>query len=498
MQEKAPNFVAAVDLGSNSFHMIVCRLEDGKLQTVDRIKEMVRLGSGLNKKNLLSNAVQERALACLERFGQRLRDIPQSSVQVVGTNTLRTARNSRQFITKAEKALGHAIHIIAGTEEARLIYQGVANSLQSEAKTRLVMDIGGGSTEYIIGTGHQAQRKESLSMGCVSVSKLFFKHGKISQKRFKKAVLHAEQLLEPFQRSFRAKHWQEAIGASGTLRSVDQVLRANEWSNNGITLAGLQKLTHYLIKQKHSSDLEIEGLEPERREVFAGGVAIIYATFKSLGINQMTVSDGALREGLIIDLVGRIDKRDIRSDSVKMLTQRYHTSSRHADRIKKTLRVFLEQIQLEPNLDRNIARQWLYWAADLHEIGHNIAHNQYHKHGAYIVEHTDLPGFSRQDQILLATLVLCHRRKLKNCAFDNLPSPWNQQALFLTILLRLAVVLHRNRSDRDLPKFKLSIAADTIDLHFAKYWLKDAPLTYADLEQEREYLKAVKIVLNFR
>lgn len=497
MQQKPPTFVAAVDLGSNSFHMIVCSLENNKLQTVDRIKEMVRLGSGLNKKDLLDTETQERALACLQRFGQRLRDIPPASVQVVGTNTLRTAKNSRQFIAKAEKALGHPIHIIAGTEEARLIYQGVAHSLQSEAKTRLVMDIGGGSTEYIIGTGYMAKRKESLNMGCVSMSKQFFKHGKISNKRFQKAVLHAEQLLEPFQRSFHYNHWQEAIGASGTLRSVDQVLQANEWSNNGITLDGLQKLNRYLLKNKHISDLTIDGLDPERREVFPGGLAIIYATFMSLGICQMSVSDGALREGLILDLVGRFDKQDVRANSIKVLTERYHTSTRHAGHLKKTLRMFLDQVQPVSGLDKNIAQQWLYWAADVHEIGHNIAHNQYHKHGAYIVEHTDLPGFSRQDQQLLATMILYHRRKLKKHDFYKPPPPWDQHSLYLTILLRLAVLLHRNRSDSDLPEFKLSITDHTIDLKFANGWLKNSPLTQADLSQETDYLKTVGMHLNF-
>ena len=250
MPQKPSEFVAAVDLGSNSFHMLVCSLTDDKLQTIDRLKEMVRLASGLDKHKYLDEETQQRALNCLERFGQRIGQFPASSVQIVGTNTLRTASNAQQFIAKAEQALGHPIHVISGTEEARLIYQGVAHSLETNAKRRFVMDIGGGSTEYIIGTGKKSQRKESVPIGCVSMSQKFFKHGKITQKSFYQAILHAEQLLEPYQRDFHFSHWDEAIGASGTLRSINQILMENGWSNNGITLDGLQKLSRYLIKKK--------------------------------------------------------------------------------------------------------------------------------------------------------------------------------------------------------------------------------------------------------
>jgi exopolyphosphatase/guanosine-5'-triphosphate,3'-diphosphate pyrophosphatase len=241
-----PTSVAAIDLGSNSFHMIVCKLDNGKLKTVDRLKEMVRLASGLDDKRNLNPETQNKALECLERFGQRIRNFPPGSVRIVGTNTLRTARNSQEFIVKAEKALGHPIDIIAGIEEARLIYQGVANSLGSDARSRFVMDIGGGSTEYIIGIKDSARTKESLNMGCVTVSNLFFKDGIISKKAFKKATLYAQQKLEPFQRKFNRKNWDEAIGASGSLRSINKVLIATKWSNNGITREGMEKLVEKL------------------------------------------------------------------------------------------------------------------------------------------------------------------------------------------------------------------------------------------------------------
>ena len=304
MQKKPPEIVAAVDLGSNSFHMIVCSLKDGKLQTIDRLKEMVRLASGLDKRNILNSSTQTRALACLERFGQRIRNLPSDSVRIVGTNTLRTAKNADQFLLKAEKALNHPIHIISGIEEARLIYLGVAYSLGSNAGLRLVMDIGGGSTEYIIGTGNTPKDKESLNMGCVSVSNAFFKGGQLSKNAFTEAILFAEQQLEPFEQKFQRNNWDEAIGSSGSLRAIDKVLKAKNWSNNGITMAGLEQLLAYLGQCRHVNELQLPDLDPERLPVFPGGVAIAYATFKSLGIEQMTVSDGALREGLIQDLLG--------------------------------------------------------------------------------------------------------------------------------------------------------------------------------------------------
>ncbi|PKM11901.1 MAG: exopolyphosphatase [Gammaproteobacteria bacterium HGW-Gammaproteobacteria-3] len=499
MPETLPETVAAVDLGSNSFHMIVCSLKDDKLQTLDRLKEMVRLASGLDEKNRLDAATQNRALACLERFGQRIRSFPSGSVRIVGTNTLRTATNARQFIVKAERALGHPIHIISGIEEARLIYQGVAHSLSSSANKRFVMDIGGGSTEYIIGTDDRPRTKESLNMGCVSVSNQFFKDGKLSAKAFKAATLYTEQKLEPHQRKFNQKNWDEAIGASGSLRAIQKVLEAAGWSNNGITQEGLEKLAEHIRQHPHIDDLNLAELDLERLPVFPGGVAIIYATFKTLGIEQMTVSDGALREGLVYDLLGRIYNRDIRSETVAMLTERYHTDQTHAQRIKQTLHYMLEQ--LEPDIRAETEEEnnsiFLAWAADLHEIGRDIAHSQYHKHGAYILANADLAGFSRQDQIVLSTLVKSQRGKLVADRFDKLPEPWQGQLPLLTIILRIAILLHRNRNDKDLPAFKISLKQTKIALQFPENWLDQAPLTHADLQKEAEQLKHSGFKLEF-
>jgi len=494
-----PSSVAAIDLGSNSFHMIVCKLDQGKLRTLDRLKEMVRLASGLDEKRNIDNKTQKRALGCLERFGQRIQDFPPGSVRIVGTNTLRMAKNSKQFIAKAEKALGHPIDIIAGVEEARLIYQGVANSLGSNANLRFVMDIGGGSTEYIIGKNDSARVKESLNMGCVTVSNLFFKDGKVSKKNFKKATLFAQQKLNPHQKKFSHKNWDEAIGASGSLRSIHKVLMATEWSNNGITTDGLEKLIEHIVKCDHVDELELPELNEERLPVFVGGVAITYATFLELKIEQMTVSDGALREGLIHDLLGRIYDHDIRTKTVETISNHYHTDIEHTESILKTVDYILNQLDSSCCTENSkIIIQFIRWAIYLHGIGRDIAHSKYHKHSAYIIENGDFAGFSRQDQVLLAALVLSHRKKFSLSRFKDLPSPWDKDAPFLAIIIRLAILLHRNRHTVERPDFKVSIESTEIELHFADNWLKDAPLTHADLEIEARYLDSAGFTLTFK
>jgi len=494
-----PTSVAAVDLGSNSFHMIICSLTDGKLQTIDRLKEMVRLAAGLDEDKNLDQKTQDKALACLERFGQRISAFPAHSVRIVGTNTLRQARNAQQFISQAERALGHPIHIVSGIEEARLIYQGVAHSLGSHANQRFVMDIGGSSTEYIIGQQDEAHTKESLNMGCVSVSQCFFKNGDISKKAFKKATLFAERHLEPFQDTFHSKHWDQAIGASGSLKAVASVLQSAGWSNDGITLSGLEQLVAYLLTLNNINQINLAGLSSDRLPVFIGAVAIIYATFKTLNIEQMTISDGALREGLVYDLLGRIYNHDIRSQTSQLVASRYHTDSRHSEQLKQTLRYMVAQLNDHPcfNDDNNPATlQFLEWAADLHEIGFEIAHSQYHKHSAYIIENGDLAGFSKQDQLLLSLLVRSHRKKLILSRFEVLPAPWREYAPLMTVIFRLATLLHRNRHSQR-PDFSIDLDNKTVSLHFAGQWLEQAPLTQADLKQEAFYLKDAQFTLQF-
>lgn len=493
----SPELVAAIDLGSNSFHMIVASLRHGELAVVDRLREMVRLAAGLTPDRFLTEEAQRKALDCLQRFGQRLRDMPQGSVRAVGTNTLRVARNSEQFLVKAEQALGHPIEIIAGIEEARLIYQGVANSLTNDGKKRLVMDIGGGSTEYIIGLDQNPLSKESLRMGCVSMSLNHFNDGKITAKRFKRAIIAAQAELEPFEKTFRYGAWEQAIGASGTMRTVEKLLVSNGWSKEGITLEGLNELMENMNSAGHCDKLQLVDLSNDRKPILAGGVAIIYASFNSLQIPKMKVADGALREGLIYDLLGRINHEDVRDRTVTTLANRFHVDQEQASRVCTTLSDFSRQTLPMGGVGREDAEPWLNWAAALHEIGIEIAHSNYHRHGAYIIENGDLPGFSRQDQKLLATIVRYHRRKLIPKAFKELMKPWDVASFPMTLLLRLAVLLHRSRQPSTLPPITLAMIDNRIILRFPKNWLKDHPLTAADLEQEAGYLQGAEMVLDY-
>lgn len=495
--QTTPELVAAIDLGSNSFHMIVASLRQGELVIVDRLREMVRLGGGLTPSRNLTTEAQQRAIDCLQRFGQRLRDMPPGSVRAVGTNTLRIARNADSFLALAEQALGHPIEVIAGIEEARLIYQGVAHSLATDGQRRLVMDIGGGSTEYIIGVDKTPLKKESLHMGCVSMSLAHFGDGKITPKRMKRAIISAQIELEPFVGTFRNGAWSEAVGASGTLRTVEKLLLAHGWSKDGITPDGLNKLMEALLAAGHIDKLPFAELSPDRKPILPGGVAIIYATFKSLGMQHMKVADGALREGLLYDLLGRIKHEDVRARTVAALANRYHVDNEHAGRIRQTARDFWAQAAPTAGLNQEAGEQWLDWAADLHEIGLDIAHSQYHKHSAYIVENADLPGFSRQDQKLLSTIVRAHRRKFPTKLFKELVAPWNIAARPLALVLRIAVLLHRSRHSTELPLIRLALSDNGLTLRFPQGWLDEHPLTAADLEQEAEYLDAAGEVLDY-
>ncbi len=477
--------------------MIVCRYQDGKLNIVDRLREMVRLAGGLDENRDITTAAQVRALACLERFGQRLRHLPSAAVRVVGTNTLRSARNANEFLAAGEKALGHPIEIISGVEEARLIYLGVAHSLAEDGKRRLVMDIGGGSTEFIIGERFEPLHMESLYMGCVSLSRKYFDDGTITKKRMKRAVIGAGMELEVIQDRYRQVGWEDAIGASGTIRAVDAVIRAAGWSDQGITPDAMAKLQTALLEAGHVDKLNLTGLDPERAPVFPGGVAVLKAAFEALGIERMSVAGGALREGLVYDLVGRIRHEDVRSRTVTAQAKRYHADTAQAERVANTAHHCLAQVAEAWGLEAEVAADFLDWAARLHEIGIEISHSKYQKHGAYIVENADLYGFSRQEQQALALLIRAHRRKFPVALFKDLSGYWAQHLKPLAVLLRLATTLHRSRSPQALPDFKLSARKKSLRIEFPGQWLDEHPLTQADLEEEADYLTAAGYTLEF-
>jgi exopolyphosphatase/guanosine-5'-triphosphate,3'-diphosphate pyrophosphatase len=482
--------MAAVDLGSNSFHMVVARVHHRQLTIVDRLREMVRLASGLNDYGYLDNASQDRALGCLRRFGQRLRDMHADKVRVVGTNTLRRARNAGGFLIAAEDALGHPVEVISGMEEARLVYLGVSHHIDSANGRSLVVDIGGGSTELIIGEGFEPRQLESLAIGCVGLSREHFDNGRLSQKRFERARLAVRLELRPVGASFRRLGWVKAIGSSGTIKTAGTIARELGLLESGITVGALEAIIAQMIAARRVENLKLPSLGAERAPVFAGGVSILLEILGSFGIEQMEISEGALREGLLYDMLGRLQHEDARERSIRAMQLRYHVDDEQAQRVESTAVALLGQVAHEWGLEDEKYGLLLQWAAGLHEVGLDIAHSKYHQHGGYLLANADLPGFVRLEQQLLATLIGSHRRKLDDLKLDVLPDNWHVPLFRLIVLLRLAVLLNRARSPVDLPPLRLVGSVNKLELDIAKAWMANNPLTQADLSQEQEFLQS--------
>ncbi|HTP39973.1 MAG TPA: exopolyphosphatase [Steroidobacteraceae bacterium] len=485
-----PEVLAAVDLGSNSFHMVVARHSHGQLVVIDRLREMVRLGAGVAPDGRLDKEVGQRALDCLQRFGQRLRDMHADNVRVVGTNALRIARRKQSFLERARDALGHPIEIISGMEEARLVYSGVVHTLPAEAGRRLVVDIGGGSTELIVGEGFEPQLMESLQMGCVTLSQQFFADGKLSAKRLERARLAARMELEPIQEAFLRRGWTQAIGSSGTVRAIAESIQQLEAGSQAglVTAHGLDHLLEEMERRGHVNLLDLEAVTNERKPVFPGGVVILAEIFEALGLEQMRMAEGALRDGLLYDMIGRLTSEDARERTVTSMQSRYHVDLAQAARVEATVLGFLEQLREPWGLDDPLAELALKWAARLHEIGLDVAHSGYHRHGAYLLENADMPGFAKEEQLLLARLVGAHRRKLDLGGLEDLIPPWDRKAIHLVVMLRLAVLLNRARSNVAIPAIALAARGHTLEVRFSARWLRERPLTMADLQQEIDFL----------
>jgi exopolyphosphatase/guanosine-5'-triphosphate,3'-diphosphate pyrophosphatase len=491
-----PDVLAAVDLGSNSFHMVVARYSHGQLVILDRLREMVRLAAGLGDSGRLDDAATERALRCLERFGQRLRAMRADSVRVVGTNALRRARRKRWFLERARAALGHPIEIISGLEEARLIYSGVVHTSPSSPDKRLVVDIGGGSTEIVIGEGFEPLLLESLSVGCVGLTSLCFDDGKITERRFERARTSVRLELEPILEAYKKLGWLQAFGSSGTVRVIADVVRRLNPDSPRITLDNLRSLAERVIAAGHVDELDLPDVDAERAPVFPAGLAILLEVVENLAIDRVRVAEGAMREGLLYDLMGRFTDEDARVRSVRAMEKRYHVDSLQASRVEATAVLLLKQVEVDWGLEDPLAESVLRWAARLHESGLDIAHSKYHRHSAYLMQHADMPGFPREEQLLLSALVGGHRRQFSLEPLEDLLPPWDRHAEFLIVLLRLAVLLHRGRSPQPLPEVVLRVKGRTLTLLLPPRWMKDHPLTLEDLEQERAYLKDAGFRLN--
>ncbi len=478
--------------------MIVAELRHGQLMILDRLRETVRLAEGLSADGELSTDARGRALNCLSQFGERLRAMHAASVRAAGTSTIRRAREDSTFMAEAEAALGHPIEVISGIEEARLIYMGVTHSLPPADGLRLVLDIGGGSTEVILGQGPKPQALESLHMGCVSMTERFFPGGKITRRGFKRARVAARLELRPVKAFFRGSDSIEAIGTSGTILSTERVAASLGLQESGeITLETIEALIERLLEFDNVADIQLRGLSERRAQVWPGGLSILAELINVLRIDRLRVSDGALREGLLYDLLGRLQHEDARERTVRAMAARYHTDKEQARRVASTAKQLLELCAKDWKLDSELAAKMLDWGARLHEIGLDISHDGFQRHGAYIAEHADMPGFPRAEQRFLACLIGGQRHSINARTHEELPRAWRAAALRLVVLLRLAVLMNRSRRDVEMPPIGLTVDRDSLTLEFDADWLEANPLTVADLKRERGYLSAVGYELDY-
>jgi exopolyphosphatase/guanosine-5'-triphosphate,3'-diphosphate pyrophosphatase len=494
---KSPDLVAAVDLGSNSFHLVIGSVKGDWVGVVDRLRDPVQLGAGIDADGRLSDEAIQRMVESLERFQQRLLDVPRRRIRAIGTNTFRAAREPVNLLRIAEKALGVPIEVLSGAEEARLIYQGVCSELPTSDAKRLVVDIGGGSTEVMLGRATPIFT-DSLDMGCVSFSRRFFPGGTITRDGFRAAETAAKLELETLQERFLTQGWDECHGSSGTINAVGEILLGLGFTDGSIHREAVKKLRKELVAAGRAERLALPGLQADRTNVIAGGVAILKATFDILAIERMLPAKAALREGLLHDLIGRLGKEGVRDRAIRTLAEHYHVDTKQADRVENTAKHAFAQVAAAWELDGEEHLQLLCWAARLCEIGLAISYSGHHKHGAYIIANTDLPGFSRQEQDRLALLVRVHRRKFRREAFEAFAPPMQRELRRLSVLLRVAVRLNRSRSAVTLPEYAVKPQEDGLQLVFPESWLDDHPLTRADLDEEARLLAGGGVALAFR
>lgn len=492
--ERAETY-AAIDLGSNSFHLLVARREHGELRVLDRIKEMVRLGGGLDSEGRLDADTRQNALDCLARFGQRLRGIPGDNMRAVGTQTFRRMQNANEFLLQAEASLGCSIDIIAGREEARLIYLGVSQGVSGHEDRRLVIDIGGGSTELIIGQGLKALELESVQFGCVSLTRRFFTDGRISRKRWQKGMDAIMAELQELRLRYLATGWQTAIGSSGTVLAISEICQLSGLTESEIDPDSLHQLQQQLLQFKSTSEVQFPGLSEQRQPVLAGGLLMLSACFATFDLQRLRTSPFALREGLLYDMLGRMEQRDPRDSTVLALKLRHHTDESQILRVKAMIATMFGQLADDCGW-RSIHRQMLDWAADLHEVGLSVSHSQYQLHSAYLVQQSDMPGFTTTEQQFLAALVQFHRRAIVGDFTQALPVRVHRALKECLLTLRLACIFSRSRDQSALPELKIRYQKRSFVLCLREDWMRSHPLTMHDLQTEA--IEARPIGINLR
>lgn len=494
--EAEPKLIASVDLGSNSFRMVIAQIIETpsgfQLRPVDTLRDPIKLAAGLDAEKNLDAEAFARGLSSIRRFGERLRNFTPMQVRAVATNTLRVARNASQFIAQAELALGFPIEVIAGREEARLVYVGASHGAPASPGNRLVIDVGGGSTEFIIGKGYEPNLMESLYIGCVSHSQKFFGNGTVDAYSFKQAELAARQEIQILAKEYRKKGWEQVIGSSGTAKALAELIALNGLdvgsnlivgveASGLITRDGLENLKNSLIDSEFMSASDLIGLKPDRRQVLPGGLAIMTAAFDELRIESMEIVEAALRMGVLYDFLGRAQHHDMRFVTVEQFMKRYGVDVEQAMRVDQLSTMFLEQFPMPEDEDRINNLSLLGWAARLHEIGLSISHNGYHKHSAYISANADMPGFSKNDQARLSALLIGHTGKLAKVVTNSSFIDWR-----MLFCLRLALVLSRRRTYEEIPEILVQQSLKGYKVSLPKKWLEDHPLTEFSLKKEAE------------
>ncbi len=483
-----PQEFAAIDLGSNSFHMVIARVVDGALQVLGRLKQRVHLADGLDAQNRLSEEAMERGLNCLALFAERLQGFSAANVTIVGTHTLRIAVNAEEFLQRAAEVIPYPIEVISGNEEARLIFMGVEHT-QPEKGRKLVIDIGGGSTELVIGEDFEPQLVESRRMGCVSFANLYFPKGDITPDYFRRARLSAAQKLETMAWQYRLHGWQYALGASGSIKAACEVLLAMGEKEKLITPETLEMLVAEVLKHKSFNALSLPGLSEERKAVFVPGLAILCGVFDALAIRELRLSDGALREGVLYEMEGRFRHQDIRSRTAQSLANHYAIDSDQARRVLETTeQLYLQWLDQNPKHANPQLSALLKWAALLHEVGLTINHSGMQRHSAYILQNSNMPGFNQDQQMLLATLVRYHRKAVKQDEMPRFTLFKKKQFLPMVFLLRLGTLLNNQRQATTKPDaLKLRTDDGEWTLTFPAGFLSQNTLVQLDLEREQAY-----------
>ncbi len=489
--------VAALDLGSNSFHLVVARIVAQDVQILHRLKFRVQLADGLDEEDHLSEEAIERGLDNLRLMAESLNDFHPDQVRIVATYTLRKAKNANKFIKAAKEILPYPIEIISGQEEARLIYSGVAHTNYHEGN-RLAIDIGGGSTELIIGEGYEPILLRSLPIGCVTLSQKHFKNGVIREKGFTKAIRRAKQDIEAVGRAYLKTGWESCVGSSGTVKAVVEFAHSlgTESRENHIMLDDLRRLMKICTEAGHVDELNFPGISDERQNVLPAGLSILTALFESLGIESLEYSPGALREGVLYEMEERMEEKDIRERTAQSLVTRYVVDVEQAQRVSASTLDLYQHVKKKWRIDNPELQNLLTWAALLHEVGLHIHSRNVHRHSEYILRNVELPGFNIEEQNLLATLVRFQRKKIQKSEFREFIMVAPPEVSRLISLLRLGVLLNFTRQDEVLPDISVSVKKNEISLDFGVDWLLDRQVFAANLEREAEQISALGITLS--